>query len=93
MKKKFGQTKVGTVLKSLGLGAVDTLLPVRGVVAGAVEGVKRVVDENKRSETAGIGKIDWIRLASAVGVVILILAVVFGWIDMDMFKELVKEVK
>lgn len=90
MKKKFGQRKGGQILKSVGLGLLDTLLPVKGVAAGAVEGIKRVVTDNKNSEIGGVGKTDKVRLITSIGVLGLIAAVIFGLIDIKMFKELLR---
>lgn len=92
MKKKLGQRKGIKILKRLAIGVIDPILPVKGVLAGGIEGVKRIVSENKLSEEGGKGKIDYVRLGSTVGTLGLIAAVTFGVIDIKMFKELMKYV-
>lgn len=84
-KKKFL-----TILKSVGLGLVDTVLPVKGLIGGIVKGVKEVKDGHLNSEVGGKGNIDFLRLTISVCTLITVIAWLAGWITFEELKQALK---
>lgn len=91
MKKPFFKTKIGIILKSIGLGAVKGVGgPVGGIVSGAVN---EVVD-NVNSPEFGEGAVDWPRLIGYIGGLVLFFFLTYmlvkGEITIDEFEKLWK---
>lgn len=78
--------KALNILKSVGLGLLDTVSPLKPFIAGAKEAFK----SNKNSETGGKGKIDYLRLTVAIVTLLGVIGLLAGWIDFETLKNLIK---
>lgn len=77
--------KLGKVLLNIG----------KSVVIGGVKGLPGggILDElisNKSDKITGEGKINYVRLISHLSVLLLVIAVIFGWIDAETFERILK---
>lgn len=95
MKKKLKETKFAKIAGSILKGAIkDTTIPFAGAILGAAtgakEGFKKIAQESKEDETGGEGKVNYVRLASTIGVVILVLLFAFGKIDAETFSTILE---
>jgi len=70
---------IGSIVKRIGLGVADTIIPN--------------VKANIESEAGGKGKIDYLRIAVSVSVLLLVIAVIFGAIDVEALKSVIKAIK
>jgi len=84
-KKKFLN-----VLKSVGLGLLDTVLPVKGIIGGVIKGASEVITANKDDELGGKDQIDYLRLSVALSSLALIIAFIAGWITFEDLKSVLK---
>lgn len=68
---------------------------VKRILAGVLDAVPIVstIKANVTSEGGGFGKLDWLRIVTAIGTFALILAFVKGWITMEELTQLLKLVK
>lgn len=80
------------ILKSVALGALSVVQPIKGLGTGLATAISNEIAENKASETGGEGKFDYVRLGTGLAIVTLVLGYVFGWIDADTFKDLLDSV-
>ena len=96
LKRFFKEKPLGKVLRSIGLGVVDSVAaPYGGVVKGIVTGVKDAVQNNVSDATTGEGQIDWIRLltfiALGMAVVYLTWQLFTGNLTIDEFLKYLEE--
>ena len=81
LKNFFNKTKAGKIIRSVGLGVVDSVLPVKGIASGVVGGVKEAFEKNLLDEVTEEGQIDWIRIATFIalfGLIVFILIQLFS---------------
>lgn len=86
LKKK----KALNVLKSIGLGLLDTVLPVKGIIGGIIKGASEVVTANKEAKLGGKDQIDYLRLSVALSTLALIIAFIAGWITFEDLKSVLR---
>ena len=70
---------IGNLVKRVGLGVLDVVNPN--------------IKQNIESELGGKGKVDFLRLAIAISVIILVLGVLFGLINVETLKAILKAIK
>jgi len=80
-KKKFLN-----ILKSVGLGLLDTVLPVKGIF----KGIKEVFTANKEAKLGGKDQIDYLRLSVALSTLALVIAFIAGWITFEDLKSVLR---
>lgn len=81
IKNFFNKTKAGKIIRSVGLGVVDSVLPVKGIASGVVGGVKEAFEKNLLDEVTEEGQIDWIRISTFIalfGIIVFILIQLFS---------------
>lgn len=69
------------ILKRVGLGVMDNV-PVLATIK-----------DNMQSEDGGKGKLDYLRLSVSACVFVLVLAVIFGAIDVETLKAVINAIK
>ena len=96
IKNFFNKKPLGKVLRSVGLGVVDSVVPASGVVTGVVKGIKNQIEKNYLDEVTGEGNFDWIRLATFIALFSLIAFAVYslfsGEMTLDDVVNLFKEI-
>lgn len=86
LKKK----KALNVLKSIGLGLLDTVLPVKGIIGGVLKGAREIVTANKEAKLGGKDQIDYLRLSVALSTLALVIAFIAGWITFEDLKSVLR---
>ena len=83
----MGKNKRKGIFKSIFNGILDVVkvTPVVAPFTAMVDAVK----SNVNSDEGGSGKIDFIRLACAIGIVAGVVALLFGKIDIEQLKQLI----
>lgn len=96
IKNFFRKQPLGKVLRSVGLGVVDSVIPASGIVTGVINGIKNQVEKNALDEVTGEGQIDWIRLATFLALFSLIAYAIYslftGTLTLEDVIELFKEI-
>lgn len=96
LRKFFNEKPLGKVLRSVGLGVVDSVVPASGVVTGVVKGIKNQIENNYLDSVTGEGQFDWIRLATFIALFSLIAFAVYslfsGEMTLDDVVNLFKEI-
>ena len=84
----MGKIKRKGIFKSIFNGILDVVkvTPIVAPFTAMIDAVK----SNVNAEEGGTGKIDYIRLAFALGILISVLAFAFGKIDFEMLEKLIK---
>lgn len=96
IKNFFNKKPLGKIIRSVGLGVVDSVLPVKGIASGVLGGVKEAFEKNLLDEVTEEGQVDWVRIAVFVclfGLIVYLLIQLFtGAMTLDevliYFKEL-----
>jgi len=78
-------SKIKSILKGIGLGALKAV-PIAGNIAEEIDRAK-----NTESEHSPQGKVDLARLFGYSIMGIIVLAVIFGKLDIETAKELIKK--
>ena len=96
IKNFFENKPLGKVLRSVGLGVVDSVVPAGGMVTGVVKGIKNQIESNYLDAVTGEGNFDWIRLATFIALFSLIVFAVYslfsGSMSLDDVLNLFKEI-
>ena len=84
----MGKNKRKGIFKSIFNGILDVVkvTPVVAPFTAMVDAVK----SNVNSDEGGSGKIDFIRLACAIGIVVGVIAFMFGKVDFEQLEKLIK---
>jgi len=97
LKNFFQKTKAGRILRSVGLGVVDSVAaPYGGVVKGVVGGVKSAINNNINDAVTQEGQIDWIRILTFIGLLVVVVYVTWqlftGNMTLDQVLEIFNEI-
>ena len=87
--KPFFKTKVGNLLKEIGLGFIQApLQPIKGMIGGAIIGVKDIAGKNMNSMEGGQGKLNIPHLIGVAVFIVLVGLLLAGVIDKETFEYL-----
>ena len=97
LKNFFQKTKAGRILRSVGLGVVDSVAaPYGGLVKGVVGGVKSAINNNINDAVTEEGQIDWIRILTFIGLLVVVVYVTWqlftGNMTLDQVLDIFKEI-